>query len=67
MGNGIIFYKERQQLLMECSIAFLEYIREMGRAPGSIYEPLAIYRVPFLPRSTLKLHTKYQILGTLSA
>ena len=37
------------------------------RASDSIYEPLMVHNVPFLPTTNLKFHAKFQFSGTLSA
>ena len=42
-------------------------MKEIVCGSDSIYEPLVIHTMQFLPRLTLKLHTKCPILGTLSA
>ena len=66
MGNGMLCYDERHPLLMKCFITFLRCISKAGRAYGIITLPLIVHTLLFLSRSNLKLHTKYQILGTVS-
>ena len=39
----------------------------MGSLLDSIYKPIVVHAMSFLPRSTLKLQSKYQIWGTLSS
>ena len=47
---------------------FLRHVRMIGRVSDSIFKPIMVNTVSFLPRTTLKFHIKYQIcLGTLSA
>ena len=43
------------------------YILKVGWASGSIFEPLIVHMVPFLSKSTLKLHANCQIWCALSA
>jgi len=63
----MICYEERYPLLLKWFIIFLRYTSKVGGASDSIYKPLIVHVMPFLPRLTLKLHAKYQIWGTLSA
>ena len=55
--------KERQPLLMESFKTFLRCIGQMWGASDSICWPPMGHTVPYPPRSTLKLYTKYQDLG----
>ena len=43
------------------------YILKVGWASGIIFEPLIVHMVPFLSKSTLKLHANCQIWCALSA
>ena len=67
MGNGMMCNKKRHSLLHACFITFLKCRKMMGWASDSIDEPTIVYIKPILPRLTLKLYTKYQMLSTLSA
>ena len=53
-GNGMLYCKERQQLLVKCLITFLIYKWIIGRASGSIYKPVMVNTMPVLPKTTLK-------------
>ena len=66
--NGILWSKESHTLLLKCFMIFLTCIEMMEGASDSIYKSLMAYMVPFLPKLSLKLHTKEcKILDTLSA
>ena len=67
MGNGMLCQKERYPLLLKCFIPFLRYTRKVGSLLDSIYKPIVVHAMSFLPRSTLKLQSKCQIWGTLSS
>ena len=63
----MVYYNERQPLLLECFKNFLRCIRQMGGASNSIYRsPYVSHLCHFPPRSMLKWYTKCQIWGTLS-
>ena len=64
MANGMICYKERHPLFMECFQTILRCTRQMRGASHSICLQLMGLIVPFstVPKPTLKLHPKYQIL-----
>ena len=64
--NRILCCKESHPLLLECFITFHRYIWIAREASGIIYKQVMVYTVSFLPKTTLKFHAKYQILGTLS-
>ena len=66
MRNGMIFSKERNTLLLKCSITFLRCIELIGRASNSVYKHLVVHTESFLPKITHKFHAKYHISGTLS-
>ena len=66
-GNMRMCYKERHSLLLKCPIIFLRYMRMVRKVPDRLYNPHMVGRVSFLPKITLKFHTEYQVLGTLSA
>ena len=63
IGNGMLCYKARHPLplLMKCFIPFPTCIYNEGGASDSLYKSLIVHMVSFVLRSTLKLHTKYQI------
>ena len=42
---------------------FLKCIRMVGRASDSIYEPLMVHNVSFLPTTNLKFHTNNSVFG----
>ena len=64
----MLCYNERYPLLLGCFISLLIWIRKLTGASASIYKPLMVHIMSFLPRSFLKLRTKKcKILGTLSA
>ena len=65
--NGILWSKESHTLLLKCFMVFPTCIEMIEGASDSIYKSLMAYMVPFLPKLSLKLHTKCQILDTLSA
>ena len=65
--HGMLSYKERQPLLLECSITFLECNILMRRAFDIIYKILMVPIIFSLPRTNLIFHVKWQISGTLSA
>ena len=65
--NEQLCYKERYPLLMKCFITFLRCIKMAERASDSIYEPLMVHNVSFLPTTFLKFYTKFQFSGNLSA
>ena len=62
-----MWYKDRHTLLLKWSIASLMCRRKMDVAIDSIYPPLVVHIVSILQGSTLKLHTKCKVWGTLSA
>ena len=62
MGNGILCFRERHQLLLECLINFLMCTRMIGRASYSIYNPVIANIVSLLPNTNLKFRVKYQPL-----
>ena len=55
--RGDIHNKDMYLLLMKCFITFLTYVKMMERAFDSIYEPLMVHNVLFLPMINLKFHT----------
>ena len=63
--NGILCCNYKHPLLLKCYIVFLRCIRIIGWASNSIYKPLMVHTVSFLPKTNFKFHAKYQILGTL--
>ena len=66
MGNWLNCYEEQHSLLPKWSMTLLKCISKIRGASKSIYKPYIIHTMLSLLRLTLKLHTKYQILGTLS-
>ena len=58
---------ERHSLLLKCCVPFLRCIRKMRWVSASIYKPFMVHSVSFSPRMTLKLLSKYKILGTPAA
>jgi len=60
-------YSERHTLLFECFITLFRYIRMIGRASDSVYEPLMAMTPYSLPKTTLTFYAKYQIWGIISA
>ena len=62
-GNGILCCKEMYSLLFEWFLTFSRCIRMIRGAFGSIYTHLGV--LSFLPKTTVKFHAKYHILGTL--
>ena len=64
---GVRCCKERHPLLLKCVITFLRCIWMTGQASDSICRPIMVHRVSFMPKTTLKFHTKFQIWGTLPA
>ena len=50
----MLYCKERQQLLVKCLITFLIYKWIIGRASGSIYQPVMVNTMTILPKTTLK-------------
>ena len=64
--NGMMCYKERHALLLECVITFLRCIRMIRGTSESIYSPPMVYTVSFVAKTNIKFHEIYQILGTLS-
>ena len=46
--NDMMYYKERHLLLLEYSVSFIEWIRMIRRASGSIYNPLMVHTISFL-------------------
>ena len=46
---------------------FLRCVKMVERASDSIYEPLIVYNVSFLPTTNVNFHAKFQLLSTLSA
>ena len=68
-GNVLLCYKERHLLLMKGSITFLTCVKMGERAIDSIYKPLMVHNVLFLPTiNYLQFHAKFQFrILTLSA
>ena len=64
--NGVLWYKERYPLLPKWFKTFLWCMGKVGWASDSIYKPQIVHIELCQLRLTLKLHTKYQIIGTLS-
>ena len=67
MANGMLCYEGRQPLLLKCFIFFLRCISTVRGAFNIINKPPLDHIMSFLPRGALKLHTKCQILVTISA
>ena len=67
LRNGMMRCKESYPLLLECFIIFIWSTKKAGNASDTIYELLMVYMVSIQLGRTLKLQTKCQILGTLSA
>ena len=65
-AHGMLHCKTTYPLLMNCFKPFLRCIEQREKAFASIYEPLMGLIAPFSIQMALKLHTKYDILGTLS-
>ena len=54
---------KQYSLLLDCFMALLSCVRKAEGASNSIYDPLMVHTILFPSKLTLKLHTKYQILG----
>ena len=65
-ANGIMCYKERQPLLLECFLTFPQYISIIRGTFDNIWKPLIVHIISFLPITNIKFHAKYQIVSTLS-
>ena len=61
------YCKDIHPLLLECSVAFLRSIWNIGRASDSISELLVGHTMPFLLTLNIKLHTKCRFMWALSA
>ena len=61
---GVRCCNERHPLLLKYFINFLRCIWMAGQASNSICRPIMVHRVSFMPKTTLKFHTKFQIWGT---
>ena len=64
-GNRMIWCKDRYTLLLKCLMTFLRYIRMIGRASGSIYNPDMVNTMSLLPKIALKSHTYIWPFGHL--
>ena len=56
-------HKDRHPLLLECFVTFLGYIKRIGRAPGSISDPLMGNTVSFLSKTLSIFKQKYTNFG----
>ena len=65
-GNEMLCYKEGQSLLLKCFINVLGCIRKVRGSSNSIYTILIAHIVLFSLRSTIQLHTKHKIRGSIS-
>ena len=65
--NWMLCYGERYILMLKWPIASLRCTSNVGGASESIYKTFDVHIVLFSLTSTLKLHTKYQIWGSISA
>ena len=64
--NGILYYKERQPLVLEYFKTFLSCMRMIVGVWSSIYKAPYGNSVSFLPITNPKFHEIFQISGTLS-
>ena len=65
--NWMLCYGERYILMLKWPIASLLCMSNVGGASESIYKTFDVHIVLFSLTSILKLHTKYQIWGSISA
>ena len=67
VGKRMLRYKERYPLLLKWFVTFFRRIRMVWGDSGSIYKYRIVHIMSFSSRPTIKLHTKFKILGTLHA
>ena len=66
MESRMMCCKESHPLLLKCLKTFLTCTKRMRGAVNKVFKPLMVHTMLFLPRTTLKLHTTFQV-GTVSA
>ena len=64
---GMLCYKERDPLLLECFIAFLRCLEMVIGCSESIYQHIMVYIVSFLSKTAFTFLVKCQNTDTLSA
>ena len=64
-GYGVLSYKGRYPLVLDCIVTFLRCIRMVEQASNGIYMPVMIITVLFLSKTTIKFHAENQIQGIL--
>ncbi len=62
----MLCYNERYTLLLDCFISLLMWIRKLTGASASIYKPLMVHIMSFVPKTTSKIHEIYQNSGSFS-
>ena len=67
VGKGMMCYKETHPLLLDRFIILLSCIGMIIGPSDSMCEPLMVHNKSFVLKTNLKFHTKYHMLGTLSA
>ena len=63
--NMMRWYKERYQLLLGYFTTFCTYLRMIREASSSIYKPLMVHTMSFLPKTNPKFHAMYPIFDNI--